>query len=486
MKKVYLSLLVALLVATTSFSHIYLFAGSAGEKPLKSQDETVAEDFMLGVDANFALTLRNQGKEWSINGEKIDVLTAFHDYGVEWIRVRVWTKDTGESSLEYASEVATWAQNNGLKPYFVLFLSEDWADLGKQPAPTLWRNMSLQERADAIRDYSRRTALHFKDLGINSSLYEVGNEIDYGICGVFAEESTDRDNVTWMRENIWRDAATLIKACQDGVKEADLDAEFLLHITHWWDPNFCIAFYRAMMDFGVQVDYLGLSYYPSTGLGNTLEQFKIWITKLTETVGKPLIIPEFAYPSTSKISGMFSSWNKEVSGYPLNQQGQRDWLIDFLNLCYNCTDIAGVFYWSPEWYSWEGWQPFSLFSAEGEAKLALDAFRTFMEPTKAAIDYADAAIEKAEKEGRTVKLDQAKDLFEEAQTQFNAGNQEEAKMLARESESMASNAETPPFKFTWEYWILIIIAVILGAIIIKKISHKFLKTSTKDLTRMSS
>ncbi len=347
-------------------------------------------DFMLGVDANFFLDMHRGGYVWKENGVEVDPLAVFADKGVGWLRVRVWTNTEGHSGLRYASEVVTWAKRSGLRPYLVLFLSDRWADMTNQPTPAAWQRLSLQERAQAIHEYCRDTVLHFEELGVDSSLYEIGNEIDYGISGIFVEDEEKREDEEWMRENIWLDEAFLINACEKGIREVDPDAKFLLHIGHWWDSEFVIAFFRAMMDFGVQVDYTGLSFYPSPGYPsvelNTLQQFIPRLSTITKALGKPLIIAEYAYPSTSEIGGMWENWNKASPGYPLTPQGQRDWLVDFLTLSYNHAQIAGVFYWSPDWYAIDeywgvaAWEPFSMLSLNANAKPALEAFKAFRDP----------------------------------------------------------------------------------------------------------
>jgi len=333
-------------------------------------------NFLLGVDSNYALFMRQEGLEWRADAGPVDLFRLYSGQQVGWLRVRVWTGNDGPSGLRYAGQTALWGQNNGLRPYLVFFLSADWADLYKQPAPAPWRDMSVVERAEAVRDYSRDTARHFKDIGVATGLYEIGNEIDYGICGVFAGEGADRDNPSWMKENVWEDTAAIVKAGQAGIMDIDPKARFIIHLAHWWDPDFCVAYFQDMLASGVQIDYLGLSYFPTSGAGldNTLSCFGKTVRRITETIERPLLVAEYAYPSSPDISGQFSTWTAPVPGYPLSPAGQADWLRDFIGLCHAQSGIAGAFYWSPEWYTSEIWHEFSLFFPGGEAKPALRVF----------------------------------------------------------------------------------------------------------------
>jgi arabinogalactan endo-1,4-beta-galactosidase len=331
---------------------------------------------MLGIDANYSLEMEGKGARWQWNGVAQDLFGGMQKQGARWLRVRLWTGDEGTNGKSYATRVVERATKAGLTPYLVIFLSDDWADLTKQPAPKIWNDLSLERRAAAIRQYSREIVRHFRQHGLTTHLYEVGNEIDYGICGVYPGKHGGK-NPEDLKNRVWPDAATLMRACQEGVKEADPDAKFLLHIAHWWDPDFCIAFFNFMKEQKVQIDYAGLSYFPSSNIGGslTLEQFRDVVDRVGKAIARPIVIPETGYPSTSDFTGQFANWRVEVPGYPLNPEGQQRWLTDFLKLCRTNENIAGAFYWSPEWYGEGMWKAFALFDVDGKARPAWQAFR---------------------------------------------------------------------------------------------------------------
>jgi len=328
-----------------------------------------------GVDTNYSLGMEKEGRSWSWDGKKTELFRGMADQGVRGLRVRLWTADEGQNGKLYATEVVKRALAAGLEPYLVIFLSEDWADLMKQPLPAVWKNLDAGQLAEAVRVYSRDVVRHFREAGLRSHLYEIGNEIDYGICGVYPGKSTKK-NPESLSRSCWPEAAKLILASQQGVKEADPEATFLLHIAHWWDVDFCTAFFRFMLDQGVQVDFAGLSYFPSSNIGGSLqmEQFGKVVSQINRAIARPVIVPETAYPSTSDFSGQFSRWKKEVPGYPLTPDGQRRWLTDFLNFCAHHPGIDSVYYWSPEWSGEGMWKAFALFDVDGNAKPAWQAF----------------------------------------------------------------------------------------------------------------
>ncbi|MGZ5537932.1 MAG: glycosyl hydrolase 53 family protein [Chthoniobacterales bacterium] len=338
--------------------------------------ELRADEFMLGVDANYSLDMEKKGARWKWNGTERELFAGMHEQGVRWLRVRLWTGDESVNGKEYATRVVERATKAGLNPYLVIFLSEDWADLTKQPAPAIWKDLPLEQRAEAVRNYAREIVRHFRDHGLTSHLYEIGNEIDYGICGVFPGKHAKKDPLNLSR-NIWPESAKLILACERGVKESDPEAKFLLHIAHWWDADFCIAFFQFMLDQQVQIDFAGLSYFPSSNIGNslTLDQFRTTVDRVTSAIDRPIVIAETAYPSTADFQGQFANWRVEVPGYPLTPEGQEKWLGDFVAFCTHHPKIAGAFYWSPEWFGEGMWKAFALFDVNGNAQPAWQAFR---------------------------------------------------------------------------------------------------------------
>ena len=105
-----------------------------------------------------------------------------------------------------------------------------------------------------------------------------------------------------------------------------------------------------------------------------MEQFGVTVSRLAQAIGRPIVVPETAYPGSSDFEGQFATWKHEVPGYPLTPEGQRHWLADFLKWCRRNPDIHAVYYWSPEWYGEGMWKGFALFDPKGQARPAWAAF----------------------------------------------------------------------------------------------------------------
>ncbi len=336
-----------------------------------------SKQLLLGVDTNYSLDMESKGDRWHWSSPEPDLFRGMAAQGVTELRVRLWTNNDGVNGRDYATRVVQRATAAGLNPYLVLFLSPDWADLMKQPMPAEWAKLSFEDRLVVVREYSRTTVAHFRSHGLTNHLYEIGNEIDYGICGEYPGKSSKKTPESLSRR-LWPRSAEIIKASQSGVLEADPDAKFMLHISHWWDTEFCVAFFQFMIDSGVQVDYAGLSYFPSSNIGGSrdFDELGRCITKLARTIDRRIIIPETAYPSTRDFKGQFSRWKYEVAGYPLTDEGQRRWLQDLFIFCNSHPDIEAVYYWSPEWFGEGMWKGFALFDPTGHAKPAWASFKS--------------------------------------------------------------------------------------------------------------
>lgn len=334
------------------------------------------DGFWVGVDAGYSLEMEKKGSVWRGGYGAGDLFEVLRDAGVNRMRIRLWAGDEGVNGLRYATEMALRAQKCGIKPLVVVFLSEDWADYVKQPAPAVWKELSFDDKVKAVEAYAERVTRHFAESGVVVEEFEIGNEIDFGICGEFEEEWGKRVSVEYMQARIWPRVATIVRAAQAGIRKVSPDAKFVLHLTQWWNPSYCSAFFKTMLGAGVEVDFAGLSFFPTSDLSkeNSFEFFLKQTEELYRSVRRPLVICEYAYPSELKFGGQFSTWNQPVAGYGLDESGQAAWLGDFLKQLRSVGYFDGAFYWSPEWYASDMWNAFALFDAQGRAKPALRGF----------------------------------------------------------------------------------------------------------------
>jgi arabinogalactan endo-1,4-beta-galactosidase len=333
---------------------------------------------MIGIDSNYALDMAKHNRTWKDRTGPVDPYVLFAKLGCRGARVRLWVGDEGFNRLNYATETARRMQQAGLKPYLVIFLSDAWADLVKQPAPADWKSFSTEQKLAAVEAYSERVVRHMAKNGIAIDLFEIGNEIDFGVCGEFEEEWPRRVSLEFMRTKVWPRMAPILKAAEKGVRKAQPRAKFILHLAQWDNVEYCIAFWQAMHADGVQLDYPGLSYFPSSAKELERRSFRYLraqVTKIIDTLHRPVLICETGYPAVAHFGGQFSEWNHPADGYPLNNEGQAKWIADFVAVIRSDPKFAGVFYFSPEWYDGGLWDAFALFDAEGVARPSILSFK---------------------------------------------------------------------------------------------------------------
>jgi arabinogalactan endo-1,4-beta-galactosidase len=326
---------------------------------------------LFGFDANYALEMKETGKRW----EGADLPYAqLKAAGGNAFRVRLWTGDEGPNGLKYATETARAAQEAGLRPYLVLFLSENWADMVKQPVPAIWKDLPFEQKLEAIEAYTEKVAKHFKDEGIQIGLYEIGNEVDFGLCGEFEPEWPKRVSLQYMRAGIWPKIAAIAKAAQAGVRKAAPEAEFTMHLALWHQAEYCTAYWQYMLEQGVRLDCLGISYFPSSAdkeADRALPALGVLADAYRAKLNRPVVICEMAFPAASGFGGQFADWQKPVAGYEFTEAGQAQWLADVRALVRDTGGLGGAFYWSPEWYGTEIWHAFALYTPEGKPRAAL-------------------------------------------------------------------------------------------------------------------
>lgn len=334
-----------------------------------------------GLDMNYAPLMKGLGLKWRDgDGREIDDLFAFFkDKGANCLRVRIWVGGSGPSRLPYALKLAEEAYTLDFKIQPTIFLSDGWADLYKQPEPKDWALLDFQSKLNKIKSYISSVVESLTPIMDNCVYLQVGNEIDYGICGIFARDRKRRKSFEWLGKRVWKYESTILNESFKTIKTRS-GKPVALHLGKWWDLGLISSFLSAMDEFKVEYDILCFSFYPSMfGASlNRLEELK----RLAEDRGKLIAIAEYAYPSCP-VKGQFWFMSKPSPGYLLTPEGQSLWLKDFLTYCRR-LNVYATFYWSPELYPMKnqvkklyvseemplgfGWGPMSFFDENGYAK----------------------------------------------------------------------------------------------------------------------
>lgn len=360
----------------------FLAAAASAERP-----------FLNGADANYWLYLSSTIYDspawakrvwpkpapwrWTDGGTPVASIPAWlKERGVGAVRVRVWVGDDGPHGLDYAAEVARRARDAGLKIHLVLFLSDQWADVAKQPRPAAWKRLNGAGLLRAVRTHGHRVAGRLRRMNVPVDLYAIGNEVDFGVCGAFPP--TIKDLPERARLAAWREAAEILKAAAAGVREADPQARFVHHLGLTFVEPFVLGHLAWMAAAGVAFDAVGLSYYPSSGpmAGmRKLAQFAGFVEQVRAATGKPVLVSEYAFPHASACPGaIFPEWCGPALGFEPSPDGQAKMVETFLTWARTAPGVLGAFYWSPEFHApglpnatETGWGPMALFGPDGAA-----------------------------------------------------------------------------------------------------------------------
>ena len=308
----------------------------------------ISDDFYRGMDASAVLALENSGvKYYNFDGEKQDVFMTLAQAGVNYIRLRVWNDPYDENGNGYGggnNDVATAialgqrATKYGMKVCIDFHYSDFWADPKKQFVPKAWEGMDIEEKSDALYNFTLESLTQLLDAGVDVAMVQIGNEINNGMSG-----ETDVANVR-----------KLLTAGSKAVREAAVNSgkEILVavHYTNIDDMKKLDTLLTGLQVKEIDYDIVGLSFYPYWH--GTMDDLKNAITHIRNTYGKKVYVAENAYCYTAE-DGDGSANSVEgtddlAEGYSASVQGQANEVRD---VCAAASEAGaeGVFYWEGTW-----------------------------------------------------------------------------------------------------------------------------------------
>ncbi len=313
----------------------------------KTPIEGLPDDFILGMDASSLLVEEKSGvKFFNEDGQEQDALKTFADAGINYIRLRVWNDPYdengngyggGNNDLDTAIELGKRATDYGMKVSIDFHYSDFWADPKRQHAPKAWEGMSLEEKSDALYDYTKESLSKLLDAGVDVGMVQIGNEINYGMSG-----ETKLDNVI-----------SLLKAGSMAVREVSADhgkeISIVVHYTRIMDKADVLTLVSKLVENNLDFDMIGMSYYPfwDGGMDNMSRVLEL----IQERYGKKVFLAETSYAYTTKDgdgSGNSFGAGDKVDGYDVSVEGQASIIHD---ICEQVNNVGGlgVFYWEGAW-----------------------------------------------------------------------------------------------------------------------------------------
>ncbi len=319
-----------------------------GSELYVEQVEDLPEDFILGMDASSVISLENSGVTYyNFDGEEQDVFQTLAESGVTHIRVRVWNDPYdedgngfggGNCDVETAIAIGIRATEYGMKLIVDFHYSDFWADPNKQMVPRAWEGMTIEEKTEAVYEYTKESLTAMQEAGVDVGIVQVGNETNGAMCG----------------ETTWFNIQYLMQAGSKATREIYPEA---LVAVHFANPETAGRFtdYAKKLDYyGVDYDIFASSYYPFWH--GTLENLAAVLSEVAETYDKKVMVMETSYAFTSEDSDFsgntISDGGSIVKNYPFTVQGQANSVRDVIDTIANqTTNGIGVVYWEGTWIS---------------------------------------------------------------------------------------------------------------------------------------
>ena len=308
----------------------------------------IEDDFIRGMDASSLIVEEKSGvKYYGFDGNEQDPLKTFAEAGVNYIRIRVWNDPYdengngyggGNNDLATAIEIGKRATNYNMKVCIDFHYSDFWADPKRQHAPKAWQNMNLDEKSEALYQYTLESLNKLLDEGVDVSMVQIGNEINYGMC--------DEKNI----DNVNKLLCSGSKAVREISAKRNKDIAIVVHYTRITEPLKLYGLVEGLKNSGVDYDVIGLSYYPFWD--GSFDNMKKVVSKIINDYGKKVMIAETSYCYTSEdgdgTANSLKGTTDLVDGYPATPQGQASIIRDVVAAA-NEAGAIGVFYWEGAW-----------------------------------------------------------------------------------------------------------------------------------------
>lgn len=308
----------------------------------------ISDDFIRGMDASSVLVEENSGVTYyNYEGEEQDVFKTLAQSGVNYIRLRVWNDPYDENGKGYgggnndvatAIELGTRATKYGMKVCIDFHYSDFWADPKRQHAPKAWEGMGSEEKCNALYEFTKESLTEILDAGVNVGMVQIGNEINNGMAG----------------ETLTPVVMTLLSSGSRAVREISQeygkDIQIVVHYTNIEDNDAINRIAQNLLNFGVDYDIFGLSYYPFWD--GTNENMQTVAKLIQEKYGKKVVIAETSYCYTSEdgdgSGNSFVGIDDLVDGYAATVQSQASMVRDVCAAA-NEAGVLGIFYWEGTW-----------------------------------------------------------------------------------------------------------------------------------------
>lgn len=320
--------------------------------------DNLSKDFIRGVDISSVIAQEESGViYYNEDGLEQDIFETLAQHGVNYIRVRVWNDPYdadgnsyggGNNDTATAARIGKRAAKYNMKLCVDYHYSDFWADPSKQMCPKAWEGMGIEDKAEALREFTKESLTQIIDGGAMVGMVQIGNEINNGMAG-----ETD-----WSKMRKLLSAGSA--AAREVASETGSDIQIAVHFTDINNKSNVMRLAEKLESEGDEIDYdiFAVSYYPFWH--GTIDNLTEVMKEISRTYGKKVIVAENSYLYTTGDGD--GSGNSVGEGavqpeYPATVQGQASEIRDICAAVAAVGDAGiGYFYWEPAWIPVGVWE----------------------------------------------------------------------------------------------------------------------------------
>ena len=325
----------------------------------------LAKGFITGADISSYASIVASGATYkNAKGEPLSDAEFFEllaESGVNYVRIRVWVDPTdgngngyggGNCDLATAKKLGKLATDAGMKVLIDFHYSDFWTDPGKQTTPKAWQGLTLDEKAQTLKEWTTKSLTEIINADVNVGMVQIGNETTTGFCG--------ETNMTNM--------CKLFAAGSEGVRaveEAKYDGKptimMAIHLTNPDKIDFS-GFAAKLKENNVVYDVFATSFYPYWH--GTLDNLYTKLAAVADEYDKYVMVAETSYVRTLEDGDGWENTetqskkdNGDVFPYDISEQGQVLHIRNVINTLTSIPDNKGigVFWWEPAWIPVQNW-----------------------------------------------------------------------------------------------------------------------------------
>ena len=316
--------------------------------------EHLPEDFILGMDVSSLLSEEESGiRYYDFDGRERDLMEILAENGLTHIRLRIWNDPYdsagrgyggGNCDVERACILGARAAKAGLKLIVDFHYSDFWADPGKQMPPKAWAGMEIEEKTQAVYEFTRDSLTKLREAGADVAMVQIGNETNQFLCG----------------EKRWFNIQYLLGAGSKAVREVCPEALVAVHFANPEKEGAYLDYAWRLDYYGLDYDVFASSYYPYWH--GTLDNLSAVLGEIAETYGKQVLVMETSYAYTAEDTDFSGNTIGEGSAvtkpWPYTVQGQANAVRSVVDALARTKNGIGVVYWEGAWISvgGESWE----------------------------------------------------------------------------------------------------------------------------------